>query len=426
MKLVALFLLVVASYGASAQCSAPTNLSTTGITATAATARWDAVSGASSYNVDYRPPGYDWITIANGTTSLQWLLTGMTPLTTYEWRVRANCTSGASTYTQTQFTTGAYGSCAAPGGLSASNIAATTATLNWSAVNGAISYSVEYKPASSSSWIYATSGTMGLSVNLYSLTANTTYDWRIVSNCSLSEVSGYSYGQFTSSGSNPPPPVSSCPGPYDVSTNGTISGAAAIPVNTDVKGTIAPAGDIDYYKFTIYSTGTINVWLTTLPGNYDLALFNSSGAQIGISKNKGSRNESIATSVSPGTYYAKVYPNGNASSATNCYTLKVQTVTATGAKSNNSTTTAATEVSVNSNFAIDLFPNPANNSLNVWIGGEGQKAQIRVYDIMGKQVMQQVSSNTLTQLNVSKLPAGIYLLNVNNGNETKTARFVKE
>src|SRR6185436_16138942 len=136
MKLLALILLVVASYGVSAQCSAPTGLSTNGITATAATATWAPVSGAVSYNVDYKlASSPDWITIANGTTSLQWLLAGMEPTTSYDWRVRANCTSGISSYTQTQFTTGATGSCNAPGGLFASNIASSTATLNWSAVN---------------------------------------------------------------------------------------------------------------------------------------------------------------------------------------------------------------------------------------------------------------------------------------------------
>ena len=134
--------------------------------------------------------------------------------------------------------------------------------------------------------------------------------------------------QFSTSGSTTPI-VSACPGPDDVSTNGSISGAAAINVNTDVKGTIAPVNDIDHYKFTINSYGTINVWLTTLPANYNLAVFNSSGAQIGISQNKGSKNESISLMVEAGVYYAKVYPAGNANSATSCYTLRVQTITAT-------------------------------------------------------------------------------------------------
>ena len=237
----------------------------------------------------------------------------------------------ADSYTQAEFSTqstGTSGTCSAPGGLSASNIASTTATLNWSAVSGALVYTVQYKPTSSATWIVATSGTYGLSVNLYSLSANTTYDWRVYTNCSLTEASTYTASQFTTSGSTPPS-VSACPGADDVSTNGTIGGAAAINTNTDVKGTIAPANDIDHYKFTINSYGTINVWLTTLPANYDLVVFNSSGTQIGISKNKGSKNESVSLIVEAGTYYVKVFPAGNANSATSCYTLRVQAITAT-------------------------------------------------------------------------------------------------
>jgi hypothetical protein len=240
--------------------------------------------------------------------------------------------TGDSSVLQSEISTQATstsGTCIPPDGLSASNIATTTATLNWNAVSGALVYTVQYKATSSATWIVATSGTYGLSVNLYSLSPNTTYDYRVYTNCSLYEASGYStVAQFTTSGSTPPV-ASPCPGPYDVSTNGSSSGAATINVNTDVKGTLAPVGDIDHYKFNISSRGTINVWLTTLPSNYDLVVYNGSGQQIGISKNKGSKNETVSLSVEPGSYYVKVYPAGNANSATNCYTLRVQTITAT-------------------------------------------------------------------------------------------------
>ena len=244
--------------------------------------------------------------------------------------ISTNEQPGNSSDSQTELATQATGlsaSCSAPGGLSASNIAASTATLNWSPVSGALVYTVQYKPISSSTWIVATSGTYGTSVNLYVLSANTTYDWRVYTNCSLTETSGFTYAQFTTSGSTP---ISGgpCPGPYDVSTNGTLSGAATINMNASVNGTIAPANDIDYYKFTVNTYGTIAVWLTTLPANYDLAVFNSSGAQIGISQNKGSKNESISLIVNAGTYYVKVFPKGTASSATSCYTLRVQPITA--------------------------------------------------------------------------------------------------
>lgn len=312
-------------------CGAPGGLSTSGITATAALATWSPVAGATSYNVDYKPPTYSfWINIANATTSLQWSLYGMDPNTTYGVRVSANCATGTSTYTETQFTTLGLGSCTAPGGLSTSNIASTTATLNWGAVSGALVYTAQYKPTSSTNWITATSGTYGTSVNLYSLSPNTSYDWRVYTNCSLTEASTYSNSQFSTTGSGGTTPVvSACPGPDDISTNGSAGGAAAIGLNTDVRGTLSSTSDIDYYKFTISSRGSFTVWLTNLPANYDLAVFNSSGMQMGISKNKGSKNEQLSFMTDAGTYYVKVFPGGNQVNASSCYTVRVQTVTAT-------------------------------------------------------------------------------------------------
>ena len=281
----------------SGPCYAPTGLSTSPITATSATATWAPVSGALSYNLDYKlASSPNWVTIANGTTSLQWTIGGLEPTTSYDWRVRANCSSGISSYTQTQFTSQALGSCSAPAGLYASNIASSTATLNWSAVSGAFAYSVWYKPTFSGTWITATSATYSTSVNLYALSANTTYDWRVVANCSLTEISNYSTAQFTSSGS---------------------------------------------------------------------------------------------------------------------------TTTATKA------TAIATEVNVNPNFTINLFPNPAGDLVNVWVDGVHNKTVIKVYNLMGKLVMQKESGNTLTQLNISKLSAGFYLLHINDGRETRSAKFVK-
>jgi hypothetical protein len=395
-------------------CSSPTGLSTSNITASAATASWAPVSGAASYNVDYKPvSSTSWITIANGTSSLSWTLLGMEANTSYDWRVRANCSSGNSSYTQTQFTTQGLGSCNAPGGLFTSGITSNSATLNWNPVSGAIVYTAEYKPTSSGTWIIATSGTYGTSVNLYSLSANTTYDWRVKTNCSLTESSNYSTAQFTASGSTPPPTSPGCPGPYDVSTNGSIGGAALVPLSTDVNGTVSTRGDIDHYKFTVSSGGTVTVSLSTLPANYNLAVLNSSGTQIAISENNGPQTETISLNLAAGQYYAKVFPKGNAYSATSCYTLRVQNVT-------------ATDAIVKNNLALNLFPNPTEGQLNVWIEGMNDKAKIRVYDITGKLVMQQPAVNTLTQLNVARLSAGVYMINVNDGVRTKSAKFVKK
>ena len=422
MRLIALILLVVASYGVNAQCSAPTDLSTSPITATAANARWAPVSGAVSYDVEYKPASSStWTPYILGITGLQCLMSyGLEPLTTYDWRVRANCASGSSSYSQTQFTTGPIGSCVPPVGLSASNITSTSVIVSWSPAVGAFGYSVQFKPSFSSVWSTVQSLTYATSTNITFLSAGTTYDWRVWSNCSLIETSTPNVAQFTTSTSGSNPPASVCPSPLDLQSNGTTTGAATIPLNTDVKGMVSQKNDIDHYKFTISTRGTITAYLTTLPANYDLAVLNSSGGQIASSQNKSTKNEVFSLILDPGTYYAKVFPVGTANNARSCYTLKMQTGTAARSMA------VVTEENVKPDFSFNFYPNPAGDQLNVMMDGVDSKADIKVYNLAGKLVMQRQSNTMLTQLNISKFPAGIYLLNVNNGKETKVAKFVKQ
>ena len=400
--------LVAAFRPEASSCSTPAGLSASGITITQATINWSASAGAISYDVDYKAASSGvWINAETGTTPLSVNLSGLTASTVYDWRVRANCSSGSGTYAQSQFTTQSSPTCNAPTGLTSSNITVSSATVSWSSVNGANNYDIDYKEASSGTWTNAATGTTSFSVNLNGLMASTLYDWRVRANCT--DLSGnYSASQFTTSSHSSP-----CPGPYDISTNGTTAGAATIPLNTDVKGTVSPRNDNDHYKFTITTGGSIIVTLTSLPANYNLAVLNSNGIQIAISQNNGTQSETINITVAAGDYYARVFPKGNASHATSCYTLRVQTGT-------------ATDQSVNPKFTLNLFPNPAGDQLNVWVEGVDKKAEIKIYDLMGKLVMQQGSSNTLTQLNISRLSAGFYLVHVNDGKETRSAKFVKK
>jgi hypothetical protein len=81
---------------------------------------------------------------------------------------------------------------------------------------------------------------------------------------------------------------------------------------------------------------------------------------------------------------------------------------------------------MNPNFTINLFPNPAGDQLNLWVEGVDKRSEIKIYNLMGKLVMQQGSANTLTQLDISKLSAGLYLVHVDDGNETRSAKFIKK
>jgi hypothetical protein len=75
-----------------------------------------------------------------------------------------------------------------PTGLSASNVAATTATLSWSAVPGA-TYDLRYRQTGTSTW--TTTAVTGISSNITGLTALTQYEAQVRSKCSSGSNSAY-------------------------------------------------------------------------------------------------------------------------------------------------------------------------------------------------------------------------------------------
>lgn len=392
-------------------CAAPAGLTASAITTTSATVGWTAVSGAVSYDVDYKATSSStWINAATATTATSAGLTGLTTGTTYDYRVRTNCSSGSSAYSAAQFST--TGTCNAPTGLTSSSVTSTGATVSWAAVSGAVSYAVDYKPNSSSTWINAASATTSTSVNLSGLTSNTLYDWRVRTNCSGGS-SAYTTAQFTTL------TVSGCANPLDNSTNGTISGAATIPFNTDVTGLISPSGDIDHYKFVITTGGTITITLRTLPGDYDLKLLNSSGGQIAISQAGGTSNETITRTVNPGTYYAQVYGYNGANSATTCYTLRVQLGTASRG--------ADLITGDVSDGKVLVFPNPVNDIVNIKLPGLKGKSDVSMFDVNGRLVLRREVNEVNMQLDISSLPAGVYMMRIKNGaKELTTTKIIKQ
>ena len=315
------------------------------------------------------------------------------------------------------FTIGTAPSCGNPTGLNETSITTNSATVNWSAVSGALNYDVDYKAASSGTWINAATGTTSLSVDLTGLSSSTVYDWRVRANCSGGSGS-YVTDQFTTADVG-----GSCPGSFDLEPNGSTGQAQVIPLNTDIRGTVGVRGDNDYYRFVITTGGTITISLTALPANYDLALLNGSGTTLQSSTNNGTASETINATVAAGTYYIRVYPRNNGAwNANSCYTLRA----GDGTASRGLDDITSSRVIPGNGSGLNLFPNPAKQTLNVSLDGMNDKAEIKVYNIMGNLVMRQVTNKTNTQLNVSKLPAGVYMVSANDGIKTSNSKFVKE
>ena len=90
-------------------CAIPGTLSATGITTSAATLNWGVVTGATSYNVQYRQTGTTpWTSTSSTTTSVA--ISGLTAATTYEFQVQTVCSGGSSAFSaSTNFTTSGGG-----------------------------------------------------------------------------------------------------------------------------------------------------------------------------------------------------------------------------------------------------------------------------------------------------------------------------
>jgi hypothetical protein len=63
----------------------------------------------------------------------------------------------------------------------------------------------------------------------------------------------------------------------------------------------------DYYRFNVGTQSNFSLSLTGLTANADVQLLNSSGGVITTSANTGTTSESIASLLSTGTYYVRVY-----------------------------------------------------------------------------------------------------------------------
>ena len=170
-------------------CNAPTGLQISNITTNSATASWNAVSGANSYTFEYKISTSGTWTVATVTTT-SYNMTGLSANSTYNTRVKTNCTSGSSAYSaQVNFTTSSGGSCGTPTNLSVSNITTTTATVSWTAVAGASSYNFQYKLNTSGQWNQVNVTTT--SVNMTGMSPATKYDVRVQAVC------GSTLGAFT-------------------------------------------------------------------------------------------------------------------------------------------------------------------------------------------------------------------------------------
>ncbi|MDZ4679617.1 MAG: fibronectin type III domain-containing protein [Saprospiraceae bacterium] len=409
---------------AAQSCGTPAGLNATAVTTTTATLNWSSVSGATSYNVQWRQVGTTtWNTGSTG--GLSFNISSLSSGTTYEFQVQAVCSSGPGSFSASaNFTTSSAQTCGTPAGLNATAITASSATLNWAAASGATSYNVQWRPVGTTTWMSGTSG--GASLGISGLSAATTYEFQVQAVCSSGAGSFSASANFT---------TNSASGCFDDFEPNDIRSSLlpSTPVNQDLSAQVSSTGDVDWYRFSNEGgQGNIRMDLTNLPANYDLRFFRG-GFQLAISQNSGTTSELIIynNGVVSSDLYAYVSGNNGAFSNTQCYTLRISLSSSnwrTDGTTDGEVTTFEFPVTVNgSGFA--MFPNPAQTELTLDVYQDvEQPVKVIVSDMTGKVVSLNTYALNAHQaritMDVSALPAGVYTVRMENGKMTGTQKLM--
>lgn len=166
----------------------PNATAATSVTTSGFTANWTSAGGATGYRLDVSTnssfssyvTGYENLSVGNTTS---YAVSGLAGGTTYYYRIRATNAGGTSVNSNTVSVTTSLSAPPAPTALSASGVATTSFTANWSASSGATSYRLDV--STSSGFGSYVSGYQDLNVgdvtaaSVSGLAAGTTYYYRV-------------------------------------------------------------------------------------------------------------------------------------------------------------------------------------------------------------------------------------------------------
>lgn len=369
-----------ACVNASANANAPANLQSANVGSTSAALSWGAVPGAANYTVQFQALGSQvWLTAATVSVPA-YTLGNLTPLTTYNWRVKSDCSaySAVASFTTTQ-QNGGGSNCQSPQTLTTLSVGNTSAAVQWSASAGATSYTVQYKRANVSTWTTA-GNTFGLSFNLTGLNANTSYHWRVKANCSNYSKIGY----FTTSGNSNPV---QCAIP---------SGLSNLRVNP---------------------TSALIAWLATPgAGNYTLQIKKGTN---GVYQTLGTVpvTKVSISGLQPGTtYYWRVKANCSPGFSP---ALLLQTPSMLQSDADVLPTDDAPGVCA-------LWPNPAHEVLHWrWTAADPEPTRLQIFDTAGRLWYDQAFDGDYHAADITALPAGIYVARALRGDTAAVRTWAK-
>lgn len=278
---------------ASTTYATPTNVTVPTIGSTTATISWTGNSGAIKYELQYRIQGTStWTTKTITAPTVTKNLTSLVASSVYEYHIKTDYnTAGTiySPYTTTQtFTT--LCSCGKPTNIIVSPITQTAATFNWTGNSCAVKYRLQTRKQGTTTWTTSYINAPATTFALSNLIANTTYEYRMRTDCNSA---GTVYSSYT--------------------TTTTFTSAMRLGNENGMKN------EIDFSVFPNPSNGNFSIQLNGMEkGNGKISVVNLLGQEVmqeNISIAEGENNFEISLGeMTAGIYFVKVQINNFVSS----------------------------------------------------------------------------------------------------------------
>ncbi|MDI9308797.1 MAG: S8 family serine peptidase [Limnohabitans sp.] len=432
------YTLIVTGVTNSTSCVAtvPTGLGTTNVTSTGVTVNWNAVAGAT-YEVRYKATASTtWNTVAASTNTVS--LSGLLAATAYEVQVRSLCSGGTSSAfsSSVNFTTSTSSDTIAPTAptLTAAGTTSTSTNLSWSGATDNIGVT-GYDVYRGTTFLASVTGTTYTATGL---TPSTTYSFTVrakdgagnvsaASNAVSVTTTGTSLMYCASNGNN-----SSYEWIDYVALNGMINTTGSNGGYGNFTSKVAP---LPYGSNTIYfsagfsSSAYTEYWSIWIDYNKNGTFESTEKVVAGSSASSGtlSATFTVPTTALAGQTRMRVQMKYSATS-TACETFtygEVEDYTVNiGSSGPAINIIAGQEIGNDSNvYDFSMYPVPAENTLNVSLF-DSRKVSYKVYNLMGQAILG--GELTHPEINVSKLPAGVYVIDVNDGQKSITKKFTKK
>ncbi len=210
--------------------------------------------------------------------------------------------------------------------------------------------------------------------------------------------------------------------------NGKFSQAAEIPIDAKIQAYIFPAGDYDWFKVNITSTGVLNISVTNVPTYMRprIKLYDANGEYITYVTGATGKNTTLTRDVRRGIYYIRIedYDGGSHVSP---YTLTASLLEVADAYEPNHDFAHAAEIPLGSYNAY-IFPSGDNDYFKVNVTEEGKlkvsvtnvptymRPRIKLYDA-NRGYITGITGSTGSNTTLTRdVLAGVYFVRIDDYN----------